>query len=465
MALFTTPTKNQLVENAGDIVKTYVFTKIAVTSIVNGYATEISLVAIHQNDILRNMEMNMDNYKPPRIIDKLTIFLDAQQPIDKHLSAVFKLKTEDLHAAHKSAFDSDAVGLIYGFLERQEAPVCLVCHNGFRLDFPLLKHHLNSMDRSIDKISGSDLLCSDSLWTCKMLDASKESLTKRGVSVFDMLYYTQNSLHERLVNKPMPACLTCEEINMFLLEMCIRMGDTFVQSLCCKKFSDVVNTRNNKNTTICNNILATTENTGTFVFFDLETTGLINPKITEICMMAVNKSSLQATDVGAFPRVIDKLLVVVDPDEEIEPVASQLTKLSNVNISERNKATFGTNTSLLVAQFLNRQKGPVCVIAHNGDGFDFPILQSYLDSCVSDTFNNVYSADTLIGLRFLLQPVSDDAPKVSCALKDVYKRYFPQQPLESMHEAESDVVSLMKIVRANPELERWLDENKKLLIA
>ena len=68
----------------------------------------------------------------------------------------------------------------------------------------------------------------------------------------------------------------------------------------------------------------------TFIFLDLETTGLRKPvEITELCMVAVERSHMiESTKTKTIPRLIDKLTTCVRPTKEIEPFASSVTYLS-----------------------------------------------------------------------------------------------------------------------------------------
>lgn len=72
-------------------------------------------------------------------------------------------------------FDDDLVSLLTLFLRRLQSPVCLIAHNGFRFDFPLLKAELASIERDLPE----GLLCLDSwemfrcLDGCPVLDRSQ----------------------------------------------------------------------------------------------------------------------------------------------------------------------------------------------------------------------------------------------------------------------------------------------------
>lgn len=64
----------------------------------------------------------------------------------------------------------------------------------------------------------------------------------------------------------------------------------------------------------------------TFVFFDIETTGLKHPNITEISMIAYRrKDLLGATGENPFPRVMTKMLLHLNPKKFIDLEAENLS--------------------------------------------------------------------------------------------------------------------------------------------
>ena len=56
--------------------------------------------------------------------------------------------------------------MLSAFIQRQAAPVCLVAHNGYRFDFPLLKSELQRLGKTLRH----GLLCADSLEAFKAID-------------------------------------------------------------------------------------------------------------------------------------------------------------------------------------------------------------------------------------------------------------------------------------------------------
>lgn len=116
----------------------------------------------------------------------------------------------------------------------------------------------------------------------------------------------------------------------------------------------------------------------TLVFFDLESTGLpsktIPVKITELCFWAVERSHFQASKPKEIPRVTNRLNLCVNPAITIDPKASEITGLNNGDLEHQ--SPFNKETVNVILNFLQRLQKPVCLIAHNGDKFDFPLIKS-----------------------------------------------------------------------------------------
>lgn len=63
----------------------------------------------------------------------------------------------------------------------------------------------------------------------------------------------------------------------------------------------------------------------TFIFLDIETTGLSLPSITELCLVAVGRDALLKGDISHFPRIMDKLCICVRPERRIGDTAAAIT--------------------------------------------------------------------------------------------------------------------------------------------
>lgn len=114
----------------------------------------------------------------------------------------------------------------------------------------------------------------------------------------------------------------------------------------------------------------------TLVFFDLESTGLpaVMPRkkvnITEISLVAIGRTNFKAPF-----RYINKMTYCIRPRHAITLEASRLSGLDN---EELEKSPSFDEVAPLVEHFLLSLPQPVCLIAHNGNSFDFPLLMSEL---------------------------------------------------------------------------------------
>ncbi|XP_077983028.1 three prime repair exonuclease 2-like [Glandiceps talaboti] len=207
----------------------------------------------------------------------------------------------------------------------------------------------------------------------------------------------------------------------------------------------------------------------TFVFVDVETTDLIShnkpmPRITEIAMVAVHRKALVSLE---DIRLKDKLLLCVDPITEINRRASEITQLSNDILKGQEKQEFNTNILITIRHFIKRQSPPVCLVAHNGDTFDFKVLKSELER-LSGKFENILCGDTLTAMiarrdRQEAKGCIEGFPspkhqKGDLTLQTLYSKHVGTL-LVNAHCAEDDAIALMKIVQKQPDILEWLDNH------
>ena len=74
------------------------------------------------------------------------------------------------------------------------------------------------------------------------------------------------------------------------------------------------------------------------------------------------------------PRILNKLTLCVYPMATIVPLVSSLTGLDNYNLT--GQSNFDRNIGNLLNIFLSCLPSPVCLIAHNGSEYDFPLLKA-----------------------------------------------------------------------------------------
>lgn len=137
----------------------------------------------------------------------------------------------------------------------------------------------------------------------------------------------------------------------------------------------------------------------TLVFIDLESTGLpcFMPKykvnITEIALVAIERTNFRE---GL--RYSHKLTLCVRPRHTIMEDASRITGLDNGQLELC--PTFET-VAPLVERFLLVLPQPVCLLAYNGNGFDFPLLHAELQRCGVD-FGPFLCCDAMPVIKQLL---------------------------------------------------------------
>ncbi|XP_022116321.1 three-prime repair exonuclease 1-like [Pieris rapae] len=144
----------------------------------------------------------------------------------------------------------------------------------------------------------------------------------------------------------------------------------------------------------------------TYVFLDLETTGLPSQeigktRITEISLIAVKRNDFLDTKQGNVPRVQHKVTLCLNPLRMIQPEATEITGLSNELLEH--EPAFEQNVFNILNTFLNMLSKPVCLIAQNGLGFDFPILKRHIDILGKMLAEDLLCADCYHGFYDILQ--------------------------------------------------------------
>uniref|UniRef100_A0A2K5CKZ8 exodeoxyribonuclease III n=2 Tax=Aotus nancymaae TaxID=37293 RepID=A0A2K5CKZ8_AOTNA len=206
----------------------------------------------------------------------------------------------------------------------------------------------------------------------------------------------------------------------------------------------------------------------TFVFLDLEATGLpsVEPEIAELSLFAVHRSSLEnpeRDESGApvLPRVLDKLTLCMCPERPFTAKASEITGLSSEGLVRCRKAGFDGAVVRTLQAFLSRQAGPICLVAHNGFDYDFPLLCAELRRLGARLPQDTVCLDTLPALRGLDRAHSHGTRargRQGYSLGSLFHRYFQAEP-SAAHSAEGDVHTLLLIfLHRAPELLTWADE-------
>lgn len=128
-------------------------------------------------------------------------------------------------------------------------------------------------------------------------------------------------------------------------------------------------------TTSSNGSASPLREVATLAFLDLETTGLpelefFKTKITELVIVAVSVAHFLESE--ELPRVQHKLKMAFNPFKRIDLKSTEVTGLTNELLEHEKR--FDKNAMNLIECFLFQLQQPVCLIAHNGIKFDFPIF-------------------------------------------------------------------------------------------
>ncbi|VDN18075.1 unnamed protein product [Dibothriocephalus latus] len=230
----------------------------------------------------------------------------------------------------------------------------------------------------------------------------------------------------------------------------------------------------------------------TFVFMDIGTTGLpthqFHPNITELSLLAISRDALE--DEKDVPRYQNKLVLCFHPRGGMRGLPAKISRRSCVvpyqyflELNYKNLCNQEDFDVLAVEEiqlFLRRLEPPICLIAHNGFKFDFPILNSKIWDVKGECYRLVDSrgeevacADTLhffrafpqifypvspnysvnlsteIGELQISPPVPEDAPSTQTrpfALENLYTNVFGE-PHHAAHTAEGDCIAMIRLVR------------------
>ena len=147
----------------------------------------------------------------------------------------------------------------------------------------------------------------------------------------------------------------------------------------------------------------------TLVYFDLEATGLKNsgrPRICELSLLAVNFQ-----DVSVFNMALSASLENVKSESDLSGkklgtknfeqvkslcllLVSDLTGLDNYNLTGQSK--FNKSTGNLIDSFLNLLPSSVCLVAHNRNAYDFPLLMAELEKSGTNLNSEIFTSETFL---------------------------------------------------------------------
>jgi len=187
---------------------------------------------------------------------------------------------------------------------------------------------------------------------------------------------------------------------------------------------------------------------GTFAFFDLEATGLpgAGTRITELSVVAVTRDDLEqlhrdvvrynANRMGdlesiLLPRVVNKLTLCVYPWTTIPLHVEHITGLSNDNLEKQGR--FDSNLVASFASFLSRLHPPVCLVAHNGVKFDFPLLQAELFKANGSLIDGLLCCDSWLGANHIYNEQSLNEAQTE-PLNEPLTKEKPAERFETLEE-------------------------------
>lgn len=165
------------------------------------------------------------------------------------------------------------------------------------------------------------------------------------------------------------------------------------------------------------------DNIKTFAFVDIETTGLPEynfgkVRITEIAIHTCSVHHFCSPLPETPPRALSKLVLYFNPGMRIDDEASKITGLNNEILSDQEK--FDVHSAKAINQFFQHQGEQICLIAHNGNNFDFPIIKKTFEMVKMSLPPDILCADSreiITAIDEELEPkikqVQPDAPESS----------------------------------------------------
>ncbi|XP_053675516.1 three-prime repair exonuclease 1 [Anopheles nili] len=201
-----------------------------------------------------------------------------------------------------------------------------------------------------------------------------------------------------------------------------------------------------------------------FVFFDLETTGIpeyefFKTKITELSLVACSREHFLESVIEQ-PRVLHKLSLCFNPARVISIGASQSTGLYNDLLE--NESKFDENVGVMVKMFLDRLQKPACLVAHNGDRFDFIILKRHMQKIGIMLPEDLHYLDSLAAFRNietdLEAATNNDKDGAENEISEL--EYQAVRSMEQLEQANDILAMRRKINETTPQGQR-LEQNYK----
>lgn len=103
------------------------------------------------------------------------------------------------------------------------------------------------------------------------------------------------------------------------------------------------------------------------------------------------------------------------------------------------------NAAQMIMKFLEHLPAPVCLVAHYGLGFDYPILKQAFDKLKVQLPDSMFCVDSICIFREIDEKRGCLEPK-PYKLSLMYERIF-QQPVVNAHQSEGDVNMITKLMQ------------------
>lgn len=145
--------------------------------------------------------------------------------------------------------------------------------------------------------------------------------------------------------------------------------------------------------------------------------------------------------------------------------------LGLTNSSLQNQEPFDETTASTIINFLSHLQKPVCLLAHNGKLFDFPVLKAEFENLKIQLPPDLYIVDTLVGFRKIGMPDLPFSQKlhkdvkfklngnISYALQNLHLYFFGKPHLGS-HSSEGDCIALAKVChKVRDQILPWIEGN------
>ncbi|XP_022830327.1 three prime repair exonuclease 2-like [Spodoptera litura] len=142
----------------------------------------------------------------------------------------------------------------------------------------------------------------------------------------------------------------------------------------------------------------------TYVFVDLQSNCV--PKsnkeieITELCMLAIKHSHIVKNKDVNDPRIQHKLQMCFNPKSSLHENASETGLTKNLL---KNEATLNMEVCQLIKAFIEGLEAPVCLVAHDGFKFHYPLLVHHLKEFGVELNKNIVCTDSLYAFLEILE--------------------------------------------------------------